>query len=178
MSTQHHTPFNVGDLLTAQALNSRLSALDSAISVTGSFCGMRAIAQTNTTVEDPNDNALVRFDVQVFDTDAFFDPAVDTTTITIPAGKAGYYAIAYTLDVERGSSDPGTISLQLLLTGQSGTQQLHRQTPNALNETLLVSHMQVASLAAGDAVQLNAARGVAGGSFTLLNAEISLWRVG
>jgi len=62
-------------------------------STTPTFSGVSLSQSASTTSISNNTNTTVLFDTEEFDTDAYHSTATNTGRITIPAGKAGKYAI-------------------------------------------------------------------------------------
>jgi len=56
------------------------------------FAGCRVTNTTNISIANSTDTALT-FNTETYDTDAFHDTSTNTSRLTIPTGKAGYYQI-------------------------------------------------------------------------------------
>ena len=177
MTTNHHTPFSVGDPLSAQALNSRLSDLDSAIAVTGSFAGCRVYSSVDNQLDVGDTTAYLHFNTEVIDTHGFADLASNDDTLTIPTGMGGYYLITYLLDIRKPGANLGDVSLTLEITGQSATQRTHTQNMGDNGVREVVNITQLASLSAGDTLKLKYQK-PSNDVIAIASAEASLMRVG
>jgi hypothetical protein len=177
MSTNHHTPFNVGDLLSAQALNSRLSALDSAIASTGSFTGLRAYSDISNDIDSGTTSAYIEFDTEVIDTHGFFDVASSRTTVTIPAGQGGYYLLTYLLNLRAASTPSDVAKLTVEISGQSATQRRYNAALFANGQSSVVALPQLALLSVADTLQLKLEKPSAD-ILSAIQAEVLLLRVG
>lgn len=79
-------------------------------SATATFSGVKCKKSASQTITDSTETAIT-FDGEDFDTDAFHSTATNTSRITIPTGKAGYYL--FLLNGNWGGSSTGYRSLIL-----------------------------------------------------------------
>jgi hypothetical protein len=84
-----------GQVLTADSTAS--TGLAWATPATGTtFSGVSVINSTAQTIANSTNTALT-FNTEIFDTDGYHSTATNTSRLTVPAGKAGYYLITSNL---------------------------------------------------------------------------------
>jgi hypothetical protein len=81
-----------GQVLTADSSTS--TGLKWAVASGSTFAGCLVVGNTQT-IANNTDTAVTFAGTEVFDTDAFHSTATNTSRITIPADKAGYYQFYY-----------------------------------------------------------------------------------
>ena len=82
-----------GHILTADSTESL--GLKWAAPSAGGFVGVRLTKSAVQSLAN-NTGAKITWDTETYDTNTFHDPSTNTSRITIPAGKAGYYSISAT----------------------------------------------------------------------------------
>jgi hypothetical protein len=70
-----------------------------------SFVGCRVYSAGTMTIS-PNTNTVLNWDTETYDTDAFHSTSSNTSRMTIPTGKAGYYRVTF------GTTNSHTASAQ------------------------------------------------------------------
>jgi hypothetical protein len=87
------TRLGIGTAGQVLTVNSGATAPEWATPAGGStFAGCRVTNTTNISIANNTDTALT-FNTETYDTNAFHDTSTNTSRLTIPAGKAGYYQI-------------------------------------------------------------------------------------
>lgn len=92
-----------GQVLTADTTVSPYKVKWASASSTPTFVGCRLYRSSTLSVSN-NTLTAIPFDSETFDTDAFHSTSSNTTRITIPSGKGGYYLFAGTVNYEAYSS--------------------------------------------------------------------------
>jgi hypothetical protein len=78
------------------------------------FAGCRLEKSANQSISNSTDTALT-WDTETFDTDTFHSTSTNTSRITIPAGKAGYYQ--FNVNIGWGASSTGIRDLNISKNG-------------------------------------------------------------
>jgi hypothetical protein len=94
-SSSGSTPARLGIGSTGQVLTVAGGVPSWATPVAGGFVGVRLTVSTNQSCAN-NTGTMINWDTENYDTDAFHSTSTNTSRITIPAGKAGYYSISAT----------------------------------------------------------------------------------
>lgn len=115
-------------------------------------------------------STAISFDSETFDTDAFHDPAVNPTRLTVPAGKGGKYMVMG--QVRYAASSTG---IRVSAIRKNGTTDLSNTPgPNGGTSVVAVATQAIASLAAGDYVEMIAWQN-SGGSLNTDVAASNVW---
>lgn len=135
---------------------SALEADGSAVAVVDPLvvaAGVRAYRSTAQSVSSATWTA-VSFDAESYDTDGYHDPATNPTRLTVPAGRAGTYAVA--ASVLFAASAAGTkAGIRLVLNGVTVLSTQEEPKP-AVAATQAVAVADLLSLAVGDWVEVEA----------------------
>jgi hypothetical protein len=117
--------------------------------------------------DDANGGTKVNFDTESFDTDAFHSTVTNTSRLTVPVGKAGYYLI-----VGQASWATSATGRKACWPYKNGTLRLAVDEVNGDDGGLGLSHTAVcfAQLAEGDYVELHVRQDSAGALFSLGSA--------
>lgn len=115
------------------------------------FVGCKVYYTTTASINNTTDTKLA-FDTEIFDTDAFHDNASNNSRITIPSGKAGYYALGAQISWDTNTS--GQRNMRFMLNGSTDIRGAHQQVPP--NSTGLIYEIHaIASLSVADYVEVN-----------------------
>lgn len=93
------------------------------------------------------------FDTETFDTDAYHSTSSNTTRITIPSGKGGYFLV--TARVAYASNSTGSRGLWLLKNGATYLGTSFGQ-PASTGDLTTIQINQIVNLAVGDYITMNA----------------------
>jgi hypothetical protein len=126
------------------------------------FVGVSCKANANQTISNAT-YTLITWNQENFDTDGFHDVSTNTSRITIPAGKGGYYKIDFYIQVD--SSTAGTRNFYL---NKNGTQ-IPYMVLQPGNQNPSVNLSYVMNLVAGDYIEIETFQ-TSGGSATFLKA--------
>ena len=130
------------------------------------FAGCRVYMSAATTSIANSTWTTVSFDSEVYDTDGFHSTSVNTSRITIPSGKAGYYLIIATTDFAQNSTAArGNIIMV------NGTEKaIVSATPNT-SEGATFNNSVILALSVGDYVETQV-RQTSGGALNLRGTAI------
>ena len=92
-----------GQVLTADTTVSPYKVKWASASSTPTFVGCRLYKSSNQTLNN-NTSTAITFDSESFDTDGFHSTSSNTSRITIPSGKAGYYLFTGHGEIEANST--------------------------------------------------------------------------
>ncbi len=118
--------------------------------------------------DDANGGTKIAFDTESFDTDGFHSTSVNTSRLTVPVGKAGFYLI-----VGQASWATSAGGRKACWPYKNGTLRLGvDEVPDAGDNGLGISHTAVtfAQLAEGDYVELHVRQDSGGALFSLGSA--------
>ena len=105
-SSSGSTPARLGIGSTGQVLTVAAGVPSWATPAAGgaSFVGASAIASSNQTVSNATETAINFDGTDLFDTDAYHNPSSNNSRMTIPAGKAGKYAVYGRVNIDTTST--------------------------------------------------------------------------
>jgi len=137
-----------GHVLTCDSTTS--TGLKYAAPAAGAFVGCSLTKSANQSLSN-NTSTAITFDGEKFDTDSFHDNSTNTSRITIPSGKGGYYLVTGTLKFT--SSTTGVRRADL---NKNGTliQLYFIQFPNTGSDFTGSSFASIENLAVGDYIEL------------------------
>ena len=119
-------------------------------SSTPSFVGVRLTLSANQSCAN-NTGTMINWDTENYDTDAFHSTSTNTSRITIPAGKAGYYSISAT-----GAFSSNSTGQRYFAFYKNGSfEQIFGRAAGYSADTVL-SGTVVLNLAVGDYIQIEA----------------------
>ena len=115
-----------------------------------SFVGASAIASSNQTISSSTETAILFDGTDLFDTDAYHNPASNSSRMTIPAGKAGKYAVYGRVNIDTTS----TSGRRILEVYKNGAQvpYLNIEVSPLSDQTILTAG--IISLAESDYIEL------------------------
>lgn len=123
------------------------------------FTGV-AVYGTGTTVSAPNNTVVtVTFNSEAIDTNGFHSTTTDTSRLTVPSGKAGYYWIY--ADLQYAANTANKYNAQISVNGNTIAAQSQGSAGGDFNTSVPIFTVQ--SLAVGDYVELKA-RQITGGT--------------
>jgi hypothetical protein len=102
------------------------------------FSGVSAYKSTNQSVSNATNTALT-FDSESFDTDAFHSTSTNTSRITIPAGKAGYYNLI--ANVVFGTNSTGIRQINFAKNGSAAIYTAQISASSASETIVSVSYL-------------------------------------
>jgi len=99
-----------------------------------------------------NTLTAITFTSELFDTDAFHDNSTNTSRITIPAGKGGYYAVSAIINYRSS----GSATLRQLRVTKNGTVELinNNENPGSNNDNYTVTVSGIINCAVGDYLEM------------------------
>jgi hypothetical protein len=127
----------------------------------GSFAGCSIYGSSAQSIAD-NTSTAITFAAELFDTDAYHSTSVNTSRITIPVGKAGYYWIGGQVDYAPGTAN----KLQAQIRKNNGTVIATAQSAAGGDFNSGILTFTVQNLAEGDYIELFA-RQITGGSLNV-----------
>ena len=114
------------------------------------FAGVRLTISANQSCAN-NTGTMINWDTENYDTDAFHSTSTNTSRITIPAGKAGYYSISAT-----GAFSSNSTGQRYFAFYKNGSfEQIFGRAAGYSADTVL-SGTVVLNLAVGDYIQIEA----------------------
>jgi hypothetical protein len=102
------------------------------------FSGVSAFKSTNQSVSNAT-NTVLTFDSESFDTNAYHSTSTNTSRITIPAGKAGYYNL--TANIVFGTSSAGIRQINFAKNGAAAIYTLQMSASSASETIVSVSYL-------------------------------------
>jgi hypothetical protein len=141
--------------------------------VKSALCGVRALRTASQSIPDANPTFVQLTAADEFDSNAFHDPAVNSTRITIPAGLGGVYLFGGS--VEWASNGTGRRLAEVILNGGSAILGAKSQIAAATGApTRQDTGATVYLFVAGDRIEMNVTQN-SGGALSLDTAV--LWAV-
>lgn len=115
-----------------------------------SFVGASAVASSNQTISNATETAINFDGTDLFDTDAYHNPSSNNSRMTIPAGKAGKYAVYGRINIDTTS----TTGRRILEVYKNGVQvpYLNIEVTPLSDQTILTAG--IISLAESDYIEL------------------------
>jgi hypothetical protein len=116
-----------------------------------SFVGVSLWKSSSQSISNDT-NTAVTFDNEFYDTDGFHSTSTNTSRITIPAGKGGYYLVwGY---VSYDANGTGSRSANININGSTRISQARIQAVTESGSNTCLNTMIVQNLSAGDYVEL------------------------
>jgi hypothetical protein len=147
-----------GQVLTADSTASTGLAWTT-IASGASFTGVRVYSVSGSISVPNNTVTTLNFNGEAFDTNGFHSTTTDTSRLTVPSGKAGYYYIFADLQYAAGTAPK--LQAQITVNGNVLGASAHPAAGGDFNSSCLT--YTLANLAVGDYVELKA-RQITGGS--------------
>lgn len=117
------------------------------------FSGVSVYASSNLTI-NASTTTSIAFNAERFDTDNFHDNVTNNTRLTVPTGKAGYYAISFSADMQFSSNSGAS---EFLIRKNGTTYIYDGYVARSDNASVSYSHSSgstiYANLAVGDYVE-------------------------
>ena len=149
-SSSGSTPARLGIGTTGQVLTVAGGVPSWATPTSGStFSGVFVRQSAATTSIANNTNTTVLFDTEEFDTDAYHSTSTNTGRITIPAGKAGKYAINSAFFFQEAANGARVLNIH-----KNGSNYARSQMPPDSISQIAVTLNLVMDLAVGDYIEV------------------------
>ena len=115
------------------------------------FSGVSLFKSANQSIAN-NTFVVITFNSENFDTDTYHSTSTNTSRITIPSGKGGYYNVSATLSF--AGNNTGIRQLNLLKNG-TAVQNMFSTSPTQSAGDYRVSGSTILNLVAGDYLEIN-----------------------
>ena len=137
-----------------------------------SFAGCLLYKTTTTTITNAS-NTTLAFDGEVYDTDGFHSTASNTSRITIPSGKGGYYAFYGTAGDDNIA---GTFLLLIMRLFKNGSTNIQITSDRQDDDDKMAQFYIVVNAAAGDYFEFNLATYMSTTNALELASAADLWQ--